>query len=208
MLVDHLDVGLDVAAARGHPRQAVACGAGRRVGTQPPHAQRQQQATGPEALHRGVGRDGLKAGIQQRGVHAIVAVLGADRAGQADLGQHGAHRAFRDMRGGQSGERRTEPDTPSTEPRPQFIAVHATAMRRQQRGHVQRRRCPGPPRAVPRGPPHRSPCCSVRTMNSATPGASTDATAPTEVCRSSSSISSKRRSRTSDCSPRIRPRGD
>ena len=47
-----------------------------------------------------------------------------------------------------------------------------------------------------------SPSWSVSITNVTTPGASTDAMAPTGVSSSSSSISSKRISRTSDASPR------
>ena len=47
-----------------------------------------------------------------------------------------------------------------------------------------------------------SPCWSVSTTNGATPGADTDATAPTVVSSSSSNNSSKRMSRTSEASPR------
>ena len=132
VLVHQVDVGLDVGAARGHPRQAVVGVARRSVGTQAPHPQGQQQTAIPHPVHRRVGRNGLETGIQQCGVHAIASLLGTDSAGQADLGQHGAHRTVRDMRGGQAGERRTELHTTLVEPLAQLVALEAARIRRQQ----------------------------------------------------------------------------
>ena len=129
MLVHHVDVGLDVGAARGHPGVAVIGVAGGAVGAQTLHAQRQQQAAVTHHLDRGMDRNGLEAGVQQRRMHAIAGLLHPDRTRQADLGQHRADRAFRDMRCGQTGEGRTELNSALVEPVPQLVAFAAGRMR-------------------------------------------------------------------------------
>ena len=74
----------------GHPRVAVAGVARRTVGAQPAHTQRQQQAAAACALDVRMSHDRLETGIQQSRVNAVGGLLGADRTGQPDLGQHGA----------------------------------------------------------------------------------------------------------------------
>ena len=105
---------------------------------------------------------------------------------------------------GQAGERRTVLDAALVERLAQLRAVHPARVRRQQSGDVVRqavgRRLRR--RAGLRWPGACVPVVEVSTAKSTTPGVVTDAAAPTGVSSSSSSICSKRMSRTSDASPR------
>ena len=199
------------ASGCGHPRVAVAGVAGRTVGTQPAHTQRQQQAATAAGLDAGVSGDGLETGIQQRRVHAVGALLEADRTGQRDLGQHGADSRVRGVRGGQTGERRTvtgyrarRTDSRNSVPSTRHGCAASRAAMSYAGGWASSS-------AACRAAVARrvfSPSWWVSTAKSTTPGASTDATASIGVWSSSSSICSKRMSRTSDASPRtVRGRG-
>ena len=158
MLIQDVEVGLDpVAVCFGHAGVAVTGVAGRAVGPQPAHTQRQQQAAGACSLDGGVSHYGLEAGIEQRWVHAVGGLLRADRAGQPDLGQHGADCPFRGARGGQTCERWSVLNTDRAEQLPHVGALRAARVLREQGDYVLRRRlvvildgvqdCGGPPRA-------------------------------------------------------------
>ncbi len=91
VLVEHVEVGLDPGRRRlwspacsssgrcGRDRRRVADG----------HPAATPARPAPQGLDVRMGRNGLETGIQQRGVHAVGALLRADLAGQRDLGQHG-----------------------------------------------------------------------------------------------------------------------
>jgi hypothetical protein len=108
VLIEHIEIGRQTGpVGTGHPRKAVTGGAGGSVGTNSVYAQRQQQTGATCDLGVGMSRNRLKTGIKQGGMHAIGALLRADRARQPDLGQHCAGRIFRAVHCGQSGESRT-----------------------------------------------------------------------------------------------------
>jgi hypothetical protein len=90
-----------------HTRIAVVGGAGRCVGTDPAYPQRQQQTSATRDLGVGMSRYGLETGIQQGGMHAVGALLRAERARKPDIGQHCADRLVRAVHCGESGESRT-----------------------------------------------------------------------------------------------------
>ncbi len=82
VLVEHVEVGLDPGSVGfRHPCVAVAGVAGRTVGAESPDTQRQRQHIFAQALDLRMSRNGLKAGIQQRRVHAVGILLRADLAG-------------------------------------------------------------------------------------------------------------------------------
>ena len=88
-LVENVEVRLDArGVGLGQLGEAIPRIASRSVGTQLTHAQGQQQAAVGDLRHAGMGRHRLEAGIQQRGMHPVAGVLGTDRDGQPDLGQH------------------------------------------------------------------------------------------------------------------------
>ena len=84
--------------------------------------------------------DGLEAGVQQCGVHAVSGLLRADRRGQRDLGQHGAGCPFAGVHGSQTGECRTVLNTVLAQAIPDLDAFLAVRVRGEQSGHVPRGR--------------------------------------------------------------------
>ncbi|RFZ09827.1 hypothetical protein DSM43518_01403 [Mycobacterium marinum] len=128
MLVQDVDVGFGVMAAGGHSRVAEACVAGRCMGTQPTHTQRQQQAAVAHFPHNRVRENRLEAGVQQCRVDQIAGLLGAHRTRQADLGEHRIAAAFTDMRRGQARERGAIVNSGLAEPFPQFVSVQTAGM--------------------------------------------------------------------------------
>ncbi len=156
-------------------------------------------------LHAGVGGDRLEAGIQQRGVHAILACWERIGPGSPTSASTVLAGSVGGVRRTQTGEGRTVLHAALVEPLPHLGAVHPARVRGQQRRHVQRGRLVliVERRAGRRWRAVRVPVLgTVSTAKSTTPGDCTVATAPTGVSSSSSSICSKRTSRTSDASPR------
>ena len=117
-LVEDIEVGLDPRPiVQGQPDEAVAWLPRRVADAEPSHTQRQQQAAVAAVVDGRVSSDGLEAGIEQRRVHAVGALLCAKRPGQRDLG-HQSGRVFGGVGGDQTRKGRTQLDPARVEPLP------------------------------------------------------------------------------------------
>ena len=103
--------------------------AGRPVGAESPDTQRQRQHIFAEGLDLRMSRDGLKARVQQRRVHAVSILLRTDLAGQRDLDQYGAGGPLGGVHRGETGERRTVLNTTLVQALARLGAVLAVRVR-------------------------------------------------------------------------------
>ena len=137
MIIDQVDIGLDAGSVEGDDAgQTVAGLVGRAVSAQSAHTEWQQQPTGAGVLDSGMGSNGLEAGVQQCRVHAVGALLAADRGGQADLSQHRVAATVGGVDRVQRGEGRPELNTASVEPVPDVGTISAMRMAGEQCVHV------------------------------------------------------------------------